>query len=142
MPLSSNGLCDAEITTPRSYGPVRVKYAIAGVGTTPALVTSPPWLTTPCASDASIQAPDSRVSRPTSNFAALRRSGSARTSAAPSRAIVIGSSGYVPATPRTPSVPNRRGASTLASLVSFGSVFGTGNPYLNVGRLDVRDARF
>ena len=35
MPLSSNGLCDAEITTPAVY-PIRgVRYATAGVGMTP-----------------------------------------------------------------------------------------------------------
>ena len=42
MPLSSNGLWDAEITTPASYAFARVRYAIAGVGTMPALVTAAP----------------------------------------------------------------------------------------------------
>ncbi len=65
MPLSSYGLCEAEMTTPASYVPVRVRNATAGVGTTPTLVTDAPSPQAPCASSASIQSPDSRVSRPT-----------------------------------------------------------------------------
>ena len=43
MPLSSKGLCDAEITTPASYSSkARVRYATAGVGSTPTLVTDAP----------------------------------------------------------------------------------------------------
>ena len=64
----------------------------------------------PRASSRSIHSPDSRVSRP-----ATKRTGTAglscrraRTSAAPSRRTVGGSSGYSPALPRTPSVPNSR----------------------------------
>src|ERR1700722_13985824 len=41
---------------------------MAGVGTTPALVTAAPSLDAPCANAASIHPPDSRVSRPTSNL--------------------------------------------------------------------------
>jgi hypothetical protein len=42
MPLSSNGLCDAEITTPACRRNARVRYATAGVGTGPARYTSMP----------------------------------------------------------------------------------------------------
>ena len=52
---------------PRRSRAARVRYATAGVGTTPALVTDAPSPHAPCASSASIQAPDSRVSRPTSS---------------------------------------------------------------------------
>ena len=81
----------------------------AGVGTTPALVTSAPLAARRARARASIQSPDSRVSRPTSTRGDCRLRGSARTSAAPSRRTVGGSSGYLPAVPRTPSVPNSRG---------------------------------
>ena len=96
MPLSSNGLCDAEITRPASKPIARVTYAIAGVGMTPAVVISAPAECTPRASSRSIQSPDSRVSRPTRNFNA--RAGAsgpamARTRAAPSLATVSWSSG-------------------------------------------------
>src|SRR5437762_8449000 len=104
---------------------------MAGVGTTPALVTVAPSPDAPCASSASIQTPDSRVSRPTSSRGASAPDGSARTKAAPSRRTVGGSSGWRPAIPRTPSVPKRRGI--------VESVFATGDSYLDDRRLDVRD---
>src|SRR5207342_2898751 len=118
MPLSSYGLCEAEMTTPASYVPVRVRNATAGVGTTPTLVTDAPSPQAPCASSASIQPPDSRVSRPTRNCGDSVPCGSARTSAAPSRLTVAESSGGSPALPRTPSVPNNL-------------LFATGNPHLH-----------
>ncbi len=138
MPLSSNGLCDAEITMPASY-PERVRYAMAGVGTTPALVTTAPSPEAPCASSASIHPPDSRVSRPTSSRGAAPAAlsplvcGSARTSEAPSRRTVGGSRGYCPAAPRTPSVPNNRGG-------GIRSVFGTGDADLDRCRIDMGHA--
>src|SRR5947209_4531396 len=134
MPLSSNGLCEAEITMPRSYAAERVRYATAGVGTTPALVTRAPSLAAPCASSDSIHPPDSRVSRPTRIRIAIVVGGSARTTAAPRRRTVDRSSGNWPALPRTPSVPNRRGAVNL-----FWSVFDTGDLDLHHRRLDARD---
>ena len=70
---------------------------------TPRLTGVPPPARIPAASRASIQPPDSRVSRPQ----AMRGDppiSSAR--AAPRRAMVAASSGGVPGTPRTPSVPN------------------------------------
>ena len=123
MPLSSNGLCEAEMTAPRSYPAVRVKYATAGVGTTPAVATSAPSLAAPWASSASIQSPDSRVSRPMSSLGGLTRRGNTRTSAPPRRRTVDRSSGATPATPRTPSVPNKRG--------TVKSVSGTGDTHLD-----------
>ena len=62
-------------------------------------------LAIPNASSRSIQAPDSRVSRPE-----RKRAGDARprASAPPRRRMVGRSSGYSPAFPRTPSVPKRR----------------------------------
>src|SRR5882724_3159749 len=107
--------------------PVRVRKAIAGVGTTPALVTAAPSPHAPCASSASIHPPDSRVSRPTRNWGDAVPCGSARTNAAPRRRTAGGSSGGVPASPRMPSVPNNL-------------LFATGHPYLDrVGR-DARHA--
>src|SRR5206468_9858418 len=91
----------------------------------------------PCASSASIHVPDSRVSRPIRICKRVAVPGrtapplSARTSAAPRRRTVGGSSGYAPAVPRTPSVPNRRG-----------TLFDTGNAHLHSRRIDMRHARF
>src|SRR5262249_33873741 len=95
------------------------------------LVMSAPSPAAPYASSASIQSPDSRVSRPTSRCGVALARGSARTSAAPSRRTVARSSGYSPATPRTPSVPKSLGI----------VLFATGDPDLYGRRLDVRDAR-
>src|SRR4029079_342552 len=97
-----------------------------------ALVTMAPSPTAPAASSASIQSPDSRVSRPTRKRGDAVSFGSARTSAAPSRRTVDGSSGYWPATPRTPSVPNSRGTAD--------SVLVTKDPHLHRGRFDMGDA--
>src|SRR5262245_61062229 len=55
-----------------------------------------------------------------------------RTSAAPSRRTVGGSSGYCPALPRTPSVPNNRGAA---------SIFATGDAHLYGRWLDARHSQ-
>src|SRR5687768_646716 len=82
----------------------------------PALVSVPPWLAMPNASSRSIHDPDSRVSRPARKRTAagpvapvpVTAADSARVSAAPMRRIVGMSSGYSPAVPRTPSVPNNR----------------------------------
>src|SRR5882672_2916854 len=107
MPLSSKGLCEAEITAPAVYPMRGVRYAMAGVGMIPAPVSDPPWLLMPKASSRSIHAPDSRVSRPERNRVGWPCP-SARASAPPRRRTVGGSSGYAPALPRTPSVPNSR----------------------------------
>jgi hypothetical protein len=93
MPLSWNGLWEAEMTRPASKPSERVRKAIAGVGSTPALVIVAPCEQTPRASARSSQTPDSRVSRPTMSRSARACSGIARTSAAPSRSTVRSSSG-------------------------------------------------
>ena len=54
MPLSSYGLCEAEIITPRSARSERVSMAIAGVGSGPTSVTSIPAPTKPAVSAGSI----------------------------------------------------------------------------------------
>ena len=64
MPLSRQGLCEAEITTPAANPCVRVRNATAGVVTMPALSTLTPAWRRPAASVAAIHGLDSRVSRP------------------------------------------------------------------------------
>ena len=54
MPLSSNGLCEAEIITPRSARIERVSIATAGVGTGPSRSTSMPTEVKPATSAVSI----------------------------------------------------------------------------------------
>src|SRR5690606_15619127 len=131
MPLSANGLCDADRTTPRSKSSVPARYATAGVGATPMLVTSAPSDEAPVASASSSHSPDSRVSRPTMSRAGRSAwlSCPARTMAAPSRVTVSRSSGHWPATPRTPSVPNS--LCVTSSLCS--DVWGAGPVRLSVG---------
>jgi len=112
MPLSRYGLCDAEIITPAWNGPVRVSQATPGVVITPACRTRTPWLASPPATSSAIHCPDSRVSIPIRTSGPIRISGSAsrvvtsRAKATPKANMVAGSSGYSPATPRIPSVPN------------------------------------
>src|SRR6478735_8547901 len=59
-PLYSGGLCDAEMTTPRS----RASSATAGVGSTPPRMQSPPAETTPRANACSRARPRGRGARP------------------------------------------------------------------------------
>ena len=54
MPLSSNGLCEAEIMTPRSARIERVSIATAGVGIGPSRSTSMPTEVKPACSADSI----------------------------------------------------------------------------------------
>src|SRR6476660_4285353 len=95
-PLYSGGLCDAEMTTPRSSA----SSATAGVGSTPPRMQSPPTETTPRANASSSATPDERVSRPTQTFAAPVHVAAAR----PRRSTSSGVRNS-PTTPRTPSVP-------------------------------------
>jgi len=53
MPLSSCGLCEAEITMPASARSERVRNATAGVGIGPSSLTSQPAATRPASSAAS-----------------------------------------------------------------------------------------
>ena len=64
MPLSCQGLCEAEMTTPAENLCARARKATAGVGMTPALSTVAPPATRPAVSAAAIQSEDSRVSCP------------------------------------------------------------------------------
>ena len=60
-PLYSGGLCEAEMTAPRSSA----SSATAGVGSTPASTAFPPAATTPRPNASSSSSPEPRVSRPT-----------------------------------------------------------------------------
>ena len=50
MPLSSNGLCEADSMTPRSQRIERVRMATAGVGIGPTRITSMPMEMKPAVS--------------------------------------------------------------------------------------------
>ena len=103
MPLSPNGLCEAEITAP---GAVRAAATVAtpGVGSTPRSTTSAPSVARPAENAAWNRGPERRVSRPTTKVGAGRIRAVARPRARASSAV---SSSL--ATPRTPSVPKRAG---------------------------------
>src|ERR1700756_3992181 len=121
MPLSSHGLCEAEITTPASKPCAPARNATAGVGTTPALSTHAPVQRKPAAIVAAIHGLDSRVSRPRMTLGSpvfLRREW---PSASPVAKIVVGSKGGSPATARIPSVPNNLRAvdMLIVSLLCF-----------------------
>src|SRR4051794_22233022 len=108
-PLSAKGLWEAEMTAAPSRPSRPSSTGAAGVGSTPASSASPPAAATPAANALSSMGPDSRVSRTTSSRgrpageAARARSTTARPRASASSAV-----SRSPATPRTPSVPNRR----------------------------------
>src|SRR5262245_18104459 len=100
MPLSGNGLCEAD-TTAAGASSCTDHHATSGVGATPSNVTSAPSDARPALSAASSSGPDRRVSRPT----AKRSPPSTRAAARPSARASSGVSSAL-ATPRTPSVPN------------------------------------
>ena len=110
MPLSSNGLCDAEITTPASNPSCRVRYATAGVGDDAGARhrrALPPARRAPARARSTrptraCRVPRARSSRP--EDPARTRAPAPRRAAGRSRA----SSGGSPALPRTPSVPKSR----------------------------------
>src|SRR4051794_36415455 len=95
-PLYSGGLCDAEMTTPRSSA----SSATAGVGRTPPRIATPPADSTPRAKASISSTPDARVSRPTKTLPPPTQVVDARPSRS-TRSAVRNS----PTTPRTPSVP-------------------------------------
>jgi len=64
MPLSSNGLWEAEMTTPASARRLLVRNAMAGVGIGPTSSTSTPMEQIPAVRALSIMYPDNRVSLP------------------------------------------------------------------------------
>jgi len=84
----------------------RVRYATPGVVITPALTTVVRDASSPVASTWLIHALDSRVSCPMTTRAVLSRCAKRWPSARPIAYTVVRSSGYSPATPRIPSVPN------------------------------------
>ena len=113
MPLSPNGLCEAEITAP---GALRCSATAAtpGVGSTPRSTTSAPSVASPAEKAAWSSGPERRVSRPTTKVGAGRTRAVARPRASASSAV---SSSF--ATPRTPSVPKRPGAISVPLAYRF-----------------------
>src|ERR1700738_3751121 len=105
IPLSSIGLCEAEIITPAAASMLLVIAATAGVGTMPSCTTVRPGDVIPATIAPSSIGPDKRVSRPTTM--GLSSDWSCAITAAPARPIAYASSGVRSAfaTPRTPSVP-------------------------------------
>ena len=65
IPLCSKGLCDADIITPASKPSLLTRWAIAGVGITPARTASAPTLHIPATKADSKIPPDILVSLPT-----------------------------------------------------------------------------
>src|SRR5262249_54753408 len=104
-PLYSGGLCDAEMTAPRS----RASSATAGVGRMPASTAVPPAEATPDAKARSRSRPEARVFLPTKTAPLPHHSVAAR----PSRSTSSGVRSC-PTTPRTPSVPKYRRATVSA----------------------------
>src|SRR6478609_8552836 len=102
MPLSPNGLCDAEIIA-AGWPATTEARATAGVGTMPRSTTSAPSEETPAAKAAARSGPDRRVSRPMRHSVPPMMRAAARPSARASSGV-----SSLLATPRTPSVPNLR----------------------------------
>ena len=110
-PLSSNGLCDAEITIPACIRSARTRYAMAGVGMGPDRSTSTPAADNPASNADSSIYPDIRVSLPISTVgrAPSIRCQSEAASTLPAEyprcRINSGVMGSLPTRPRIPSVP-------------------------------------
>ena len=66
IPLYSAGLCEADTTTPASQLYFLVRYAIAGVGITPAYIALAPTEHIPAIKALANISPDILVSHPTS----------------------------------------------------------------------------
>src|SRR3954470_18765095 len=117
--------------TPRSASVRPVRWAIAGVGSTPARSTSAPALDSPATTAASSISPLARGSRPTTATGREVPSRSASTLAA-ARATERASSGVrsALARPRTPSVPKRRPKSCGSALGVLRSLAGLLEPVL------------
>ena len=99
-------LCDAEMTTPASALYFLVRYAIAGVGITPMLITCAPTEQKPAVSPASSISPEMRVSLPTRIFGlSVACFVSTSAPALPSSNASSAVSSLL-AIPLTPSVPN------------------------------------
>src|SRR5579884_1492940 len=135
-PLYSGGLCDAEMTTPRSSA----SSATAGVGSTPPSRQSPPAETTPRANASSSSTPDARVSRPTNTLLAPVQSAAARPSRSTSSDV-----SRSPTIPRTPSVPKylraMRRVLPLAELRRLACLVQAGLLALDLARVAREEAR-
>src|SRR5690348_15421129 len=94
------------MTTPAAKFLMRVRNATPGVVMTPASTTRIPRDFRPFASASAIHSLDSRVSWPMSTRSPSLRSARRLANAQPTISTVGRSSGYSPATPRIPSVPN------------------------------------
>ncbi len=105
MPLSANGLCEAETTTPASAPRFSTSAASPGVGITPAICTRPPPLVMPATSAASSMGPLRRVSRPITNRGCSPRCWASTAAAARPTCTANSAVSRSPATPRMPSVP-------------------------------------
>ena len=112
MPLSGNGLCEAEMTAPRLAPCSRTSQAMPGVGSTPARSATPPAEAMPAHSASSSIGPGATRVAPDDDDRRAPRRARARSSAEarPSASATSGLSTSPFATPRTPSVPNRRPA--------------------------------
>src|ERR1051326_2351172 len=145
MPLSGAGLCEAETTAPASAWSAWVRYAAAGVGRMPPSTTSQPADRRPAERAAWRRSPERRVSRTitTDGWRCCERK---VVAAARPRARAISGVRSRLATPRTPSVPNRRpnGAlplgvlGGLASLLQsvLAALLGPGVPGRHAGPLE------
>ena len=126
MPLSGIGLCEAEIITPRSAPSASTRNATAGVGSTPTRTASAPAEVSPATTAASSISPLARGSRPTTATGRWERSRSASTRAADAdkREASSGVRSSPLASPRTPSVPNRRRTPNASALAVLGRLAG------------------
>ena len=125
MPLSAKGLCDAEITAAGHARAAADRQATPGVGSTPRSTTSAPSLASPADKAAWSRGPERRVSRPTRKRRRPAGRGP-RPARAPGPARRVSSA---LATPRTPSVPNRAGATTGYRLEYCGALRAFFRPY-------------
>ena len=107
IPLSWNGLCDAEMTTPKSARSDGISIATAGVGIGPARTTSMPMAVKPAVMADSIMYPDRRVSLPMTTVWRCRPRRRRWAVAMLTRREVQAVIGSALAVPRMPSVPNR-----------------------------------
>ena len=105
IPLYSTGLWEAEIITPASALYSLVKYATAGVGTTPIITASAPTERIPATSAASNISPDILVSFATNIFGLWVPSVNTKAPALP-KLYANSDVNSVLAIPLTPSVPN------------------------------------
>src|SRR6266567_2880742 len=110
--------------TPSSVPRSAVRYATAGVGTTPSLSTSTPELASPATTAASRNSPDALGSRPTTAAGRRPAERAAAKAPMPSSTSAAAAATFMaspavrsrPATPRTPSVPNSRPTDTPPGL--------------------------